>query len=128
MQDSIEEMSRQVVDHSLPDTLSKELQNLLISGCHRIERVRTLASTYLNRLITSFPSLMCDPPLVFAILEVLNLLQQAAANESKNEVSVHFLPKLSIEYCSLFLRGSSGLKGQESRYTFRIPLPYAKHY
>ena len=100
MQDSIEEMSRQVVDHSLPETLSKELQNLLISGCHRIERVRVLASTYLNRLITSFPSLMCDPPLVFAILEVLNLLQQAAANESKNEVSASHTFRIVAELTS----------------------------
>jgi phosphatidylinositol 4-kinase A len=86
MQESIEEMSRQVVDHSLPETISRELQNLLFCGCHRVERIRVLASIYLNRLITSFPSLMCDPPLVFAILEMLNLLQQAAAGEYKDEV------------------------------------------
>lgn len=88
MQDSIDEMSRQVVDHALPETISKELQNLLVAGCHRIGSVRAVASSYLNRLITSFPSLMCDPPLVCAILEVLNLLQQATAGESKSEVTL----------------------------------------
>jgi phosphatidylinositol 4-kinase len=88
MQDSIEEMSRQVVDHSLPESISRELQTLLFCGCHRVENIRLLASVYLNRLITSFPSLMCDPPLVFAILEMLNLLQQAAAGEYKDEVIV----------------------------------------
>src|ERR1700744_6043677 len=108
MQDSIEEMSRQVVDHSLSETLSKELQTLLVSGCHRVERVRLLASTYLNRLITSFPSLMCDPPLVFAILEVLNLLQKAVAGEYRDEVIsiVCSVMKGSTDLRSLTLSGS----------------------
>jgi phosphatidylinositol 4-kinase len=45
-----------------------------------------MASKYLNRLITSFPSLMCDTPLVFAILEVLTLLRRACENEFTDEV------------------------------------------
>ena len=45
-----------------------------------------VASKYLDRLITSFPSLMCDPPLVFSILEVLTLLRRACEGELLDEV------------------------------------------
>lgn len=49
-----------------------------------------MASKYLSRLITSFPSLMCDPSLVFAILEVLTLLRRSCENEFTDEVGVPF--------------------------------------
>ena len=45
-----------------------------------------MAAKYLNRLITSFPSLTCDPPLVFAILETLTLLRRSRENEFLDEV------------------------------------------
>src|SRR3984885_5484905 len=89
MRDSINEMSRRVVDHILPETLSVELQSLLVNSCHRVASIRRCASTYLDRLITSFPSLMCDPPLVYAILEVLTLLRRACENEFMDEACVH---------------------------------------
>jgi len=71
---------------ALPDCLSSELRTLLIYSTHRIEKARDIASKFLNRLITSFPSLMCDPPLVFAILEVLTLLRRSCENEFTDEV------------------------------------------
>jgi phosphatidylinositol 4-kinase A len=70
----------------MPDHLSKELQSLLVWSTHRIEKARDVAFKYLDRLITSFPSLMCDPPLVVAILEVLTLLQHACEDEFTDEV------------------------------------------
>ncbi|KAI0818966.1 atypical/PIKK/PI4K protein kinase [Irpex lacteus] len=70
---------------ALPETLSDELRSLLIASTHRITRTREVASKYLNRLITSFPSLTCNPPLVFAILETLTLLRRACDNEFLNE-------------------------------------------
>jgi phosphatidylinositol 4-kinase A len=87
MNDSIGEMGRQVVNHSLPESLSSELQSLLVASCHRVESIRKAASKYLDLLIRSFPSLMCDPPLVTAILEVLTLLQKACAGEFTDEVN-----------------------------------------
>jgi phosphatidylinositol 4-kinase len=66
--------------------LSVELRSLLVGSTHRVAKARDIASKYLNRLITSFPSLMCDPPLVFAILEVLTLLRRACENEFTDEV------------------------------------------
>ena len=74
---------------SLPQALSQQLRTLLICSTHRIARAREVAYRYLNRLITSFPSLMCDPPLVFAILETLTLLRRACENEFLDEVSAY---------------------------------------
>lgn len=73
---------------SLPQALSEQLRGLLVCSTHRIARAREVASKYLSRLITSFPSLMCDPPLVFAILETLTLLRRACENEFLDEVGI----------------------------------------
>jgi phosphatidylinositol 4-kinase len=86
MRDSIYELTLQAREQSLPDHLSNELQALLVGSTHRVARARDVAAKYLNKLITSFPSLMCDPPLVFAILEVLTLLRRACENEFIDEV------------------------------------------
>lgn len=79
--------SRQV----LPTGLSSELRALLIWSTHRVDKARDIALGYLNRLITSFPSLMCSPSLVFAILEVLTLLCKACENEHYDEVRLMLL-------------------------------------
>ncbi|GLB34718.1 putative PI3 PI4-kinase family protein [Lyophyllum shimeji] len=81
----ISDLNSQASRQVLPVALSSELRALLIYSTHRIEKARDVASKYLNRLITSFPSLMCDPPLVLAILEVLTLLRQACENEFTDE-------------------------------------------
>ncbi|KAF8077714.1 hypothetical protein FPV67DRAFT_1462774 [Lyophyllum atratum] len=81
----INDLNSQASRQMLPNNLSSELRALLVYSTHRIEKARDIASKYLNRLITSFPSLMCDPPLVFAILEVLTLLRQACENEFLDE-------------------------------------------
>ncbi|KAI0362486.1 atypical/PIKK/PI4K protein kinase [Trametes cingulata] len=82
---SISDLNGQAAKQSLPSGLSQELRALLVASTHRIPKAREIASRYLNRLITSFPSLMCDPPLVCAILEVLTLLRQATENEFLDE-------------------------------------------
>ncbi|KAK7034075.1 Phosphatidylinositol 4-kinase stt4 [Paramarasmius palmivorus] len=81
----ITDLNIQASQQALPQSLSSELQKLLIGSTHRVEKARDVASKYLNRLITAFPSLMCDPPLVFAILEVLTLLRRACENEFTDE-------------------------------------------
>ncbi|KAG8958845.1 phosphatidylinositol-4- kinase, partial [Tulasnella sp. 425] len=80
-------LSRKIVDHSLSKELSGELRQLLIASCHRVAKPRDIAAKYLNRLITSFPSLMCDESLVCAILEVLTLLRKACEGEFTDEYS-----------------------------------------
>ncbi|CAL1705565.1 unnamed protein product [Somion occarium] len=82
---SLVDLNSQASQQSLPTELSQELRSLVVASTHRIARPRDIASKYLDRLITSFPSLMCDPPLVIAILEVLTLLRQACENEFLDE-------------------------------------------
>ena len=83
---AISDLNGQAAKQALPSGLSVELRALLVASSHRILKAREIAARYLNRLITSFPSLMCDPPLVFAILEVLTLLRRASENEFLDEV------------------------------------------
>lgn len=97
MQVAIGELSRQVVEHSLPERIYDGLQTLLELSCHRVTKCRDVAARYMNRLITSFPSLMCDPPLVFAILEALTMLRKACEGEFIDEVS-------SIGYLKLYVQ------------------------
>ena len=96
MQVAIGELSKQVVEHTLPGRIYDELQVLLETSCHRVAKCRDMAAKYLNRLIISFPSLMCDPPLVFAILEVLTMLRKAREGEFTDEVSRFIMTTVSI--------------------------------
>ncbi|KAH9981001.1 hypothetical protein BGW80DRAFT_1501409 [Lactifluus volemus] len=83
--DAIQELSYQARTQSLPGELLSELQVLLTCSTHRVAKARAVASKYLDRLITSFPSLMCNPPLVFAILEVMTLLRRSCEGEYVDE-------------------------------------------
>ena len=91
IRDCTTSLNSKASQQALPKQLSHELRNLLVASTHRIEKARDIASKYLHRLITSFPSLMCDPSLVFAILEVLTLLRKASENEFLDEVSMNLL-------------------------------------
>ncbi len=67
IRDSINDLNSKASQQALPAHLASELLALVVLSTHRIEKARDIASKYLNRLITSFPSLMCDPTLIFAI-------------------------------------------------------------
>lgn len=94
---SVTDLNSQAAKQSLPSELSKELRQLLVCSTHRIARVRDVASKYLNRLVTSFPSLMCDPPFVIAVLEVLTLLRRACENEFNDEVCTYAFFSICIK-------------------------------
>ncbi|KZT27321.1 atypical/PIKK/PI4K protein kinase [Neolentinus lepideus HHB14362 ss-1] len=81
----VNDLNTRVIEQSLPDKLSDELQNLLKCSTHRVAKAREVAAKYLNRLITSFPSLMCDSAFVYAILEMLTLVQRSCENEYTDE-------------------------------------------
>ncbi|KAI0046132.1 atypical/PIKK/PI4K protein kinase [Auriscalpium vulgare] len=85
MKEAVHDLNLQAREQSLPAELLTDLQALLIGSTHRVAKARIVASKYMNRLITSFPSLMCDPSLVFAILEVLTLLRRAYDSEFVDE-------------------------------------------
>jgi phosphatidylinositol 4-kinase len=82
----INDLNAKAAQQALPKHLSTELRSLVVGSTHRVAKAREIASKYLNRLITSFPSLTCDPLLVFTILEVLTLLQRSCENEFVDEV------------------------------------------
>jgi len=88
MRGSVNALNAKASRQALPIGLSSELVVLLRWSTHRIDKARDIALGYLNRLISSFPSLMCNPSLVFAILEVLTLLRKACENEHYDEVRV----------------------------------------
>ncbi|KAF9564367.1 hypothetical protein CPC08DRAFT_705318 [Agrocybe pediades] len=85
IRDTINDLNTKASQQALPRHLSSELLSLVVLSTHRVAKAREIAFKYLNRLITSFPSLMCDPTLVFAILEVLTLLQRSCENEYIDE-------------------------------------------
>lgn len=87
IQECVSSLNIQAAEQALPSHLSYELRDLLVFSTHRITRAREVANKYLNRLITSFPSLMCDPTLVYAILECLTLLRRACEGEFIDEYS-----------------------------------------
>lgn len=88
--DAVENLSHQARTQSLPGELLDELQVLLISSTHRVAKARAVASKYLDKLITYFPSLMCNPLLVFAILEILTLLRRSCEGQYVDEVRPEF--------------------------------------
>jgi phosphatidylinositol 4-kinase A len=90
MRNFIGSLSRKIVDHILSEGLSYQLKDLLVTCCHRIAKTRDLSAKYLNRLVVAFPSLMCESPLVFAILDVLTLLRKACEGEFTDEVGLLF--------------------------------------
>ena len=91
IQSCITDLSRKVVQQSLPAYIISELRWLLIYSCHRIAKVREVASSFLDRLITSFPSFMCDENFVHVVLEVLTILKKSCEGEFTDEVSYIFL-------------------------------------
>lgn len=78
-------MSSRILDHSLNASIFLSLKSLLIDSCHRITKAREVAFKTLDKLITGFPSLMCDSALVFALLEVLTLVQGACDGAQLDE-------------------------------------------
>ena len=82
-----DELNRQAVAHSMTPAISDELQKLLIGCTHRFKKVRDVSFLYLNGLISSFPSLMCEAKLVFSLLEVLTILRNSCEEQYTDEVS-----------------------------------------
>ncbi|TFK30200.1 atypical/PIKK/PI4K protein kinase [Coprinopsis marcescibilis] len=108
----IHDLNTKAAQQTMPKCLSDELRSLLILSTHRVEQARDVASKYLNRLITSFPSLMCDPQLVFAILEVLTLLQRSCESEFLDEYNPIYEYHSDRSDITLQLTDSYGVRKQ----------------
>lgn len=76
----------------MPATISAELQRLVVGCTHRFKKVRDVSFLYVNTLVSTFPSLLCEAGLVFAILEVLTIMRNSCEEEYTDEVSlIHLL-------------------------------------
>lgn len=96
------DLSSRVVEHGFPVPLPRELRLLLVASCHRISKARDMASKYLHRILSSFPSLLCDAALVFAILELLTLLRKACEGQCTDEVCrCRYLSLVSLQGCAV---------------------------
>jgi phosphatidylinositol 4-kinase len=60
-------------DFSAP-YLSKQLAEFLVSCCHRIERVQSIAAQCASKIIRECPSALCEKHSLFALLEILTVM------------------------------------------------------
>ncbi|UZJ55413.1 hypothetical protein CBS101457_004733 [Exobasidium rhododendri] len=81
----IEDLAGQTNDHALEPRVTSEVKNLLLGCCHRVEKVRNVSRRFLDRLITAYPSLLCDSEVVVCMLEMLTLLRQGCEGQYKDE-------------------------------------------
>lgn len=77
----------QVLTHSMPSVVPEEIRKLLVGATHRFERMRIVATRYLNDTLTTFSALMCDRKIVFTLLEILTLLRRSCEDEFNEEYS-----------------------------------------
>ncbi|ORY33464.1 hypothetical protein BCR39DRAFT_520273 [Naematelia encephala] len=80
-------LSSQAVTHRMPHTISDEVCKILVCCTHRYRKVREIALRNAQRLIQTFPSLMCDRGVVFTLLEILTLLRRSCELQYTDEYS-----------------------------------------
>ncbi|KAF8350539.1 hypothetical protein F5887DRAFT_939764 [Amanita rubescens] len=90
MRSCVHELIGKVSQQACPPCLYSELQSLLVYSTHRISKARYIGLKFLNLLITSLPSILCHPPLIFALLDVLTLLKRSCENEFVDEYNPTF--------------------------------------
>ncbi|KAG0329284.1 phosphatidylinositol-4- kinase, partial [Podila horticola] len=79
------EAQAKVVAHSLDDSVRQQVRNLVIACTHRLKKVSTLSSKWVQRMIVTFPQLMCDKALMTLVLELSELLWLSCENEMTDE-------------------------------------------
>jgi phosphatidylinositol 4-kinase A len=67
----------------------RELRELLIRCCDPVPTVQTLAAKCCNRLITSFPALLCFEKTTYVLLELLTLLWDGCLSQETDLVLLH---------------------------------------
>ncbi|KAM6500354.1 hypothetical protein JOM56_003368 [Amanita muscaria] len=90
MRGCIDELTRKASQQALPPLIYSELQSLLTWTTHRVARAREVALKFLDRLITSLPSVLCHRPFIFSLLDVLTMLKRACENEFLDEYNPIF--------------------------------------
>ncbi len=85
----IRECSNRAIAHTINENLRTQVRNLMIATCHRLSKVSKLAIKHLDKLMTAFPSLLCDKKLLFLLLELIELSWQSCETEYLNEVRLN---------------------------------------
>jgi len=83
----LKELSRQAVDHRMPEAVSEEVRKILVACTHRMRKVREVALSYASQIIETFSALMCDRKVVFTLLEILTLMRRSCEMQYTDEVS-----------------------------------------
>jgi phosphatidylinositol 4-kinase len=87
----LKELSRQAVNHNMPDAVAEEVRNMLVACTHRMRKVREVALSYVRQIIETFSALMCDRKVVFTLLEILTLMRRSCEMQYTDEYSpVHY--------------------------------------
>ncbi|GAA5822607.1 hypothetical protein JCM11251_004314 [Rhodosporidiobolus azoricus] len=79
------QLSQQVTSHALDRVAYKQVREVLLCTTHRSQQVRETALRYLDNLLSSFPSLVCDLGVVTVMLELLTVLRRACVAEFTDE-------------------------------------------
>ncbi|KAG8624207.1 hypothetical protein KVT40_009183 [Elsinoe batatas] len=66
--------------------LANQLVTFLQGCCHRVAKVRQIATESANRIITNVPSVLCQKSSLFAMLELLTLLWMSCLDEETEDV------------------------------------------
>ena len=75
----------QIYDHALDPRVAAEVRNLLLGSVHRVAKVRSVSRRFLDRLVGTYPSLLCGSDLVILMLEMLTLLREGCEAEFRDE-------------------------------------------
>ncbi|KAG0655552.1 phosphatidylinositol-4- kinase [Rhodotorula mucilaginosa] len=81
----ISAISARVPSHQIEAGIYREIQDMLLQTVAVQEVVRSAALRYLDNLLTSFPSLVCDLGVVTVMLELLTVLRHACLDEFTDE-------------------------------------------
>lgn len=93
------ESQTKVLAHSLDDSVRQQVRNLVIACTHRLKKVSTLSNKWVQRMIVTFPQLMCDKALLTLVLELSELLWLSCENEMTDEYCPNYTftsPKVGV--------------------------------
>jgi hypothetical protein len=83
----VSHFSKLVTTHAIDDSVYGEVRKILLYCCDQNASVRIVSLRYLNELIASFPSLLCESTVVTVLLELLTVLRRACQAQFLDEVS-----------------------------------------
>lgn len=83
----LKQLSMQVVEHNMPNTVPEQVCKILIACTHRMRKVREVALAYASSILKTFTALLCDRRVVFTLLEILTLMRRSCEMQYTDEVS-----------------------------------------